>query len=181
MGALAGAGPGALVSDTARPQLSGFPPVLAPDARLLLLGSFPGVASLNQGRYYAHPRNQFWRLLGACLGVDALHLMPYEERLRAVMRHRVGIWDVVASCRRQGSLDAAVTEAEVNPLAAYLRDHAPQLECIGFNGGLSWKLGHHLADYGYRVFRLASSSPAAAMYSFEQKLEQWQPLFACRS
>ncbi|VCU71968.1 Uracil DNA glycosylase superfamily protein [Pigmentiphaga humi] len=166
---------------TQSPELSGFPPVLAPDAAILLLGSFPGVASLAQAQYYAHPRNQFWRLLGACLEVEALHLLPYEERLRVVVRHRVGIWDVVASCRRKGSLDAAVTGAEVNPLAAYLREHAPRLECIGFNGGLSWKLGRHLADHGYRVCRLASSSPAAAMYSFEQKLEQWRPLFACRS
>ncbi|MPS30616.1 MAG: DNA-deoxyinosine glycosylase [Alcaligenaceae bacterium] len=181
MGAFAGTGPGAIVSAAAQAQLSGFPPVLAADAEVLVLGSFPGVASLNMGQYYAHPRNQFWRLLGACLEVEALHQMPYEERLRVAIRHRVGIWDVVASCRRQGSLDAAVTAAEVNPLAAYLREHAPRLECIGFNGGLSWKLGHHLADYGYRVFRLASSSPAAAMYSFEQKLEQWRPLFACRS
>lgn len=181
MGAITGAGPGAVVSATAPPQLSGFPPVLAPDARVLVLGSFPGVASLHAGQYYAHPRNQFWRLLGACLDVEGLHLMPYDERLRVAIRHRVGIWDVVASCRRQGSLDAAVTEAEVNPLAAYLREHAPQLECIGFNGGLSWKLGRHLDGYGYRVFRLASSSPAAAMYGFEQKLEQWRPLFACRS
>jgi len=161
------------VSAAAPPQLSGFPPVLAPDARTLLLGSFPGVASLDMGQYYAHPRNQFWRLLGACLEIEALHLMPYEERLRVAVRHRVGIWDVVARCRRQGSLDAAVT--------AYLKEHAPRLECIGFNGGLSWKLGHHLADYGYRVFRLPSSSPAAAAHSFEQKLEQWRPLFACRS
>jgi len=156
--------------------LSGFPPVLPRHASILILGSFPGVASLAQGQYYAHPRNQFWRLVGACLGID-LATLPYAERLGSVMDHGVGIWDVVASCRREGSLDARVTDARVHPLAAYLREHAPGLSRIGFNGGLAWKLGCHLADYGYRVHRLPSSSPAAAMYSFEQKLALWRPLF----
>ncbi|GAA4340017.1 DNA-deoxyinosine glycosylase [Pigmentiphaga soli] len=160
----------------ADPRLSGFPPVLPGNARILLLGSFPGVASLAQGQYYAHPRNQFWRLLGACLGCD-LASLPYAQRVAEVARRRVGIWDVVAECRRVGSLDSAVTEASVNPLARYLREHAPALERIGFNGGLSWKLGRHLADHGYAVYRLPSSSPAAAMYSFEQKLARWRPLF----
>ncbi|MDX3904470.1 MAG: DNA-deoxyinosine glycosylase [Pigmentiphaga sp.] len=156
--------------------LSGFPPVLAGHTSVLILGSFPGVASLAEGRYYAHPRNQFWRLLGACLGFD-LAALPYADRLDAVLERGVGIWDVVASCRREGSLDASVTDARVNPLAAYLREHAPALSRIGFNGGLSWKLGRHLAEHGYRVYRLPSSSPAAAMYSFEQKLAQWRILF----
>lgn len=158
------------------PLLSGFAPVLPSDARILLLGSFPGAASLAQSQYYAHPRNQFWRLLGACLGCELAGL-PYEERLAQAARHRIGIWDVVAQCRRPGSLDSAVIEPSVNPLARYLHEHAPQLERIGFNGGLSWKLGRHLADHGYAVYKLPSSSPAAAMYSFEQKLLQWRPLF----
>lgn len=157
-------------------MLSGFAPVLAPHTRILLLGSFPGVASLAQNQYYAHPRNQFWRLVGSCLGIELAGL-PYAERLERLLAQGVGIWDVVAQCRRPGSLDSAVTGASVHPLADYLRQHAPQLQRIGFNGGLSWKLGRHLADFGYAVHRLPSSSPAAALYSFEQKLTQWQPLF----
>jgi hypoxanthine-DNA glycosylase len=167
--------PDALLPDTSA-MLSGFPPVLPKHARILLLGSFPGVASLAQSQYYAHPRNQFWRLLGACLGVD-LASLPYAQRLEQASQLGVGIWDVVAQCQRVGSLDSAVTQAAVNPLADYLREHAPALARIGFNGGLSWKLGHHLADFGYAVYKLPSSSPAAAMYTFEQKLAQWRPLF----
>jgi hypoxanthine-DNA glycosylase len=159
-------------------MLQGLPPLLYPNTRILLLGSFPGVASLVQAQYYAHPRNLFWRLLGACLDDPDLPGMPYVERLRATAAHGVGLWDVVAECRREGSLDAAITDAQVNPLAAYLHQTSPQLQRIGFNGALSWKHGQHLAEQGYQVFKLPSSSPAAASLSFEQKLAVWRPLFA---
>lgn len=158
-------------------MLRGLPPVLDANTRILLLGSFPGVASLVQSQYYAHPRNQFWRLLGACLNDPDLPTMPYADRLRATAAHGVGLWDVVAECRREGSLDAAITEASVNPLATYLRESAPRLARIGFNGALSWKHGQHLGEQGYQVFKLPSSSPAAASLSFDQKLAAWRPLF----
>lgn len=156
--------------------LGGLPPVLASTTRVLLLGSFPGVVSLTEARYYAHPRNQFWRLVGACIG-EPLADLAYAERLETLARHDVGLWDMIAQCKRVGSLDTAIKEACVNPLADYLREAAPALERIGFNGTLSWKLGLHLADHGYRVFKLPSSSPAAAMYSFDQKLATWRQLF----
>jgi hypoxanthine-DNA glycosylase len=159
-------------------MLRGLPPLLDAHTRVLLLGSFPGVASLVQAQYYAHPRNQFWRLLGACLNDPELPTMPYAERLRAAAAHGVGLWDVVAECRRAGSLDAAITDAQVNPLAAYLHATAPRLARIGFNGALSWKHGQHLGAHGYEVFKLPSSSPAAASLSFDQKLVAWRPLFA---
>lgn len=159
-------------------MLAGFPPVMSTDTRILLLGSFPGAASLAQSQYYAHPRNQFWRLLGACLNLPELHLLPYEERLITVAARGVGLWDVVDQCHRPGSLDSAITDARLNPLADALRARAPKLARIGFNGGLAWKLGSPLGEHGYAVFKLPSSSPAAAMYTFEQKLAQWRPLFA---
>jgi hypoxanthine-DNA glycosylase len=166
-------------ADTAlQAMLRGLPPVLDANTRILLLGSFPGAASLAQAQYYAHPRNQFWRLLGTCLDDPALPTMPYAERLRAVAARGVGLWDVVAECRREGSLDAAITDAQVNPLAEYLRAAAPRLARIGFNGALSWKHGSHLGVHGYRVFKLPSSSPAAASLGFDQKLVAWQALFA---
>lgn len=156
--------------------LGGLPPVLATRTRILLLGSFPGVASLAQARYYAHPRNQFWRLLGACLK-QPLAQLDYPQRLQVLHEHGVGLWDVVERCRRQGSLDAAIQQAAVNPLVDYLRRAAPGVERIGFNGALAWKLGKHLEDEGYRVFKLPSSSPAAAAVSFEDKLEIWKQVF----
>lgn len=159
-------------------MLRGLPPLLDANTRILLLGSFPGVASLVQAEYYAHPRNQFWRLLGACLDDPILPTLPYAERLLAAAAHGIGLWDVVAECRREGSLDAAITDAQVNPLASYLHQTSPRLARIGFNGALSWKHGQHLAAHGYQVFKLPSSSPAAASLDFSQKLALWRPLFA---
>jgi hypoxanthine-DNA glycosylase len=154
----------------------GLPPLIPVTTRLLLLGSFPGVISLDQARYYAHPRNQFWRLVGACLG-EPLPDMPYPDRLATLARHDIGLWDMIAQCRRVGSLDAAVKDASPNPLAAYLKTAAPWLQKIGFNGALSWKLGHPLAYEGYQVFKLPSSSPAAASVRFEDKLVLWREMF----
>ncbi|WP_420224435.1 DNA-deoxyinosine glycosylase [Pigmentiphaga litoralis] len=154
----------------------GLPPRIPSTTRLLLLGSFPGVVSLDQARYYAHPRNQFWRLVGACID-EPLHDMAYADRLATLARHDIGLWDMIAQCRRVGSLDAAVKDASVHPLANYLKTAAPRLRKIGFNGALSWKLGHPLAEQGYAVFKLPSSSPAAASVRFEDKLALWRQMF----
>jgi len=155
----------------------GLPPIIPSTTRLLLLGSFPGVVSLDHARYYAHPRNQFWRLVGACID-QPLHDMPYADRLGTLARHDIGLWDMIAQCRRVGSLDAAVKDASLHPLADYLKTAAPHLQKIGFNGALSWKLGHPLADHGYAVFKLPSSSPAAASVRFDDKLAVWKAMFA---
>src|SRR5689334_3593579 len=94
------------VVDTA-PELAGLPPVIDRHTRLVVLGSFPSVASLAAGQYYAHPRNHFWPILSALWGVD-LRVLPYPQRLKDVLRRGLGIWDVYARCRREGSLDSAI-------------------------------------------------------------------------
>src|SRR5690606_13649064 len=106
------------VRDKARPvaRKSSFPPVVAPDTRVLVLGSLPGERSLAARQYYAHPRNRFWHLIGEVIGLD-LEPLDYEQRLAALLQARVGLWDTVASARRAGSLDTAIREAEPNPLA----------------------------------------------------------------
>jgi len=104
-------------------MLQGFPPVVAADTHTLILGSFPGEASLAATQYYAHPRNQFWRLLGTVLE-EPLAELAYEERLRRVLAHGIGVWDVLAACHREGSLDAAIRNAQPNDFAS-LREHAP--------------------------------------------------------
>ena len=85
----------------------GLPPIARPDAQLFILGSLPGDASLSAGRYYAHPTNQFWRLLGQAIG-DELQALPYDERLERLAHRRIGLWDVIASATRRGSLDQAI-------------------------------------------------------------------------
>ncbi|RBG74422.1 DNA-deoxyinosine glycosylase, partial [Xanthomonas oryzae pv. oryzae] len=94
----------------------GLPAHIRSDCRVLLLGSMPGVASLEAARYYAHPRNRFWPLMHALLGLDAA--ASYASRLQALLDHRVGVWDVIGQCERRGSLDTSIVAASivVNPL-----------------------------------------------------------------
>jgi hypoxanthine-DNA glycosylase len=155
--------------------LVGLPPVLARSTRLVVLGSFPGAASLREAQYYAHPRNQFWPLVGTLLGVDLLAL-PYAERLQALLGHGVGLWDVYASCRREGSLDTAIEEAQPNPLHTML-ERAPALRAITHNGGESARSIRVTVALGMPVFRLPSTSPANASWSFDRKLAAWRAVF----
>jgi hypoxanthine-DNA glycosylase len=156
----------------AGPRLQGLPPVLSRGTRLLVLGSFPGVASLQAQQYYGHPRNHFWPLLGALWGID-MAALPYRQRLAQVRRRGLGLWDVYASCRREGSLDQAIEEPELNDLAS-LRRRTPALRLVVHNGGESARAMRHVAALGYPVLRLPSTSPANASWSFERKLAAWR-------
>ncbi|HMM85023.1 DNA-deoxyinosine glycosylase [Azohydromonas sp.] len=160
------------------PPLVGLPPVVAPGARLLVLGSFPGVASLVARQYYAHPRNHFWPILSALWGVD-LVAMPYPQRLDEVRRRALAIWDVYAACRREGSLDSAIEDARLNDLAG-LVGRTPTLRAIAHNGGESARAMRVTRALGVPVLRLPSTSPANASWSFERKLAAWrEALQAC--
>lgn len=156
-------------------MLHGLPPVIGRGTRLVILGSFPGVASLQAGQYYAHPRNQFWPLVGTLLG-EALAAMPYRARLATLRRHGLGLWDVYAACRREGSLDTAIEDAVPNDLTS-LRRRAPGLCAIAHNGGESARSMHITAALGLPVFRLPSTSPANASWSFERKRAAWREVF----
>jgi len=156
-------------------HLFGLPPVVDRNTRLLVLGSFPGAASLAAGEYYAHPRNHFWPLLSTLWGVD-LRALGYGARLAEMLRHGLGLWDVYAACRREGSLDQAIEDAEYNNFAS-LRLLAPELRAVAHNGGESARAMRHLAACGYGVHRLPSTSPANASWSFERKLAAWRALF----
>ena len=161
--------------DAASGKLSGLAPVLAPHTRLIVLGSFPSVASLAAQQYYAHPRNHFWPLLGALWGID-LRALPYTERLAVVRERGLGIWDVYARCRREGSLDSAIEAAELNDLAG-LRERAPALQALAHNGGESARTMRITRSLGLPVHRLPSTSPANASWSFERKLAAWREVF----
>jgi hypoxanthine-DNA glycosylase len=138
----------------------------------LILGSFPSEASLQAGQYYAHPRNQFWRLLGDVLA-EPLVEMPYRARLERLLAHRVGVWDVLGACDREGSLDAAITNSRVNRFAR-LRRMAPLLVDVAFNGQAAGRFAPMFLDRGYPTTVLPSSSPAHAGRTYEQKLALWR-------
>jgi hypoxanthine-DNA glycosylase len=152
-----------------------FPPVADARARVLVLGSLPGEQSLAQARYYAHPQNQFWRLIGEVIRRDLVPL-PYEERLEALRGAGVALWDTVGAARRRGSLDGAIRDVEANALAR-LADTLPELRAVGFNGGKSATMGiPQLAGrQGLALLALPSSSPAFTL-PFAAKLEQWRAL-----
>lgn len=153
-----------------------FAPVVDANTRLLVLGSLPGEKSLAQAQYYAHKQNRFWMLISAVIGTDLVPL-PYDQRLQALLRHGVGLWDVVAAAHRTGSLDSAIRHRDDNDLPELLARH-PRITAIAFNGGTAHKLGmkvlgEHAAHY--RIAALPSSSPAYTL-AYAEKLTQWMVL-----
>jgi TDG/mug DNA glycosylase family protein len=154
---------------------SSLPPVVAPDTRLLVLGSLPGEKSLEAQRYYAHPQNRFWHLTGKVIGIE-LESLDYDDRLEALLAAKVGLWDTVASARRTGSLDASIREAEHNPLAE-LTASLPELRAVGFNGKTSARIGMpQLAHTSLALVPLPSSSPAHATMRLAEKEKLWGQL-----
>jgi len=155
-------------------QLSGLPPVIAPNTRILILGSFPGAASLAAQQYYAHPRNALWPILSALTG-EPLAELPYTDRLPRLLAHGFGLWDVLGACEREGSLDSAIRKPAANDFQR-LRELCPALETVGFNGQTSGKFAPQFAAQGYRTVLLPSTSPALAALTLQQKLAAWRRL-----
>ncbi|MES2249552.1 MAG: DNA-deoxyinosine glycosylase [Pseudomonadota bacterium] len=156
--------------------LTGLPPIVSPKTVVLVLGSFPGVKSLERQQYYAHPQNQFWKILQAVWpevplpsGVDS-----YAQRCRWLLDRGLGVWDVYASCEREGSLDAAIRAPVANDIAGL---RLPKLAAIAHNGGESFKHARHTRTLGVPVYSLPSTSPANASWSFERKLAAWREVF----
>ena len=160
-------------------RLTGLPPVLGAGTRLLVLGSFPGARSLAQQQYYGHPQNQFWKILSTLWSCDLVAL-SYPDRLQQLLQRGLGVWDVYASCERQGSLDSAIRNPEVNDFAS-LKAHCPKLQLIVHNGGESFRHAKLVrASLGVEHFplvKLPSTSPANASWSFERKLAAWREAF----
>ena len=156
------------------PLKRSFPPVVDGETRLLLLGSLPGEESLARRQYYGNPRNHFWRLVGAVIEAD-LAALSYPERLERLLQARIGIWDVVHSATREGSLDAAIRSHQPNPLAE-LAASLPHLRAVGFNGGTSARIGTRaLGRARLELVPLPSSSPAYTL-PFEAKRAAWLQL-----
>lgn len=166
-------------SENSPPQrLQGLPPVADARTRLVVLGSFPGVASLQAQQYYGHPRNQLWPILQR---LWPQHPQPersdYAARCEWLLARSLGLWDVYASCERQGSLDSAIRAPQVNDFAA-LQQRCPLLVAVAHNGGESAKHARALSGLGLQVHQLPSTSPANASWSLERKLAAWQQVMA---
>lgn len=155
-------------------RLRSFAPIADRGARVLILGSMPGVASLRAKQYYAHPQNQFWRILSALLSLPVD--LPYAKRVEALKTHGIALWDVLRSCERVGSLDSAIREEEPNDFARFFGKHS-RIERVLFNGakaeaifrhhGLAEKFAH------LKYTRLPSTSPAHAGMNLQTKQAAW--------
>lgn len=154
-----------------------FAPVVDENTRLLVLGSLPGDASLKAAQYYAHPQNGFWRLIGGVIGRD-VHALPYAERLKALRAAGVGLWDVIASAERPGSLDAAIRSPEAADLRGLIAG-LPRLRAVAFNGATAAKGGRRLLGgiEDLSLIDLPSSSPAHTR-PLSEKAESWNGLRA---
>ena len=154
---------------------SAFAPIVDGKTRVLVLGSLPGEASLAAGQYYAHPRNLFWPLVGAVLGMD-LAAMSYPHRISTIRERGIGLWDTIVSARREGSLDGAIRGADHADLAN-LAASLPQLRAVAFNGRKAWTIGApQLAGSGLELLALPSSSPAYAAMPRAEKEARWMVL-----
>ena len=152
-----------------------FAPIVDAGTRVLILGSLPGAASLAAGRYYVHPQNQFWRLVGRAIGVD-LATLDYDKRLIALREAGIGLWDVVASAIRAGSLDGAIRDVERHDLAALVAT-LPAVRLVAFNGAKAAAIGARRLDPATPRVTLPSSSPAHTL-AIPAKVAAWAVLAA---
>ncbi|BCK86375.1 hypothetical protein MIZ01_0130 [Sideroxyarcus emersonii] len=158
------------------PHIHSFAPVSKADARVLILGSMPGKASLQQQQYYAHPSNAFWKIMGELAGAHPA--LPYARRLRLLEASGIALWDVLASCERESSLDAHIRNESVHDFAGFFARH-PHITRVFFNGAKAeqsfrkFVLGkQQLPPLTFR--RLPSTSPAHAGMCYADKLQAWR-------
>lgn len=160
----------------AQERLTGFPLLFGPNARFLILGSFPSTASLAAQQYYAHRQNQFWKILGMILR-KPLPELDYASRTQAVLDAGIAIWDVYASCERAGSLDSVIRNPRLNDFAG-LQKSAPAIRRVLFNGQTPGRFAPALSALGYETRIMPSTSPANAGLSYERKLAIWRDALA---
>jgi TDG/mug DNA glycosylase family protein len=161
---------------------SGLPPISPPSARILILGSFPGEISLIERQYYAHPRNYFWPIMHALGVVESGR--PYEERIAAVMKRGIALWDVCESAERKGSLDSSIRRLTVVPNdIGGLLELQPQIAHIFFNGKTAESFFRRFVLPSLNAEQsaiprtgLPSTSPAYASMPFSVKLEHWRAI-----
>lgn len=163
-------------------EIYSFPPIIATNARMLILGSMPGKVSLRMQQYYAHQHNAFWKILGDLFGTG--QPLDYPSRIELLKSHGIGLWDVLMSCERQGSLDSAINELSMvpNDLVALYERH-PHIDRILFNGAKAaqvykrYVLPRLREKYEYLKYaQLPSTSPTHVSLTYQQKLQAWRDI-----
>lgn len=160
--------------------ISSFPPIVPTKAKVLILGTMPGVQSLQLQQYYGNPRNHFWKILFILCQVS--FSTDYEERRKLLLKNNIALWDVLQACERPGSLDSAIIKEEPNDFSTFLKKH-PTITHIFFNGQTAAKyFKKYIAlEQNYTLITLPSTSPAHAGMLFEKKLKEWEIIKAIQS
>lgn len=155
-------------------RISSFPPIIDDASKILILGSIPGVKSLEKQQYYAHPQNAFWKIIFALFEEEFTE--NYAERIQVLKKHHIALWDVIDSCERKGSLDSEIRNEEANQIAELLDKH-PNIRAIFCNGRKSYKNLQKILgkDFKIPIFLLPSTSPLHTV-SLEKKLEDWEKI-----
>ena len=150
---------------------SGLPPVTGPEPRILILGSFPSVMSLERGEYYGNPKNRFWGVMEELFAIPAA--LAYSERTLRLAQERIALWDVVLGCMREGSADSRIRHPVFNDIAGFVHAH-PSLQLVALNGSTAGRLYHRFAEApGIPSVVLPSTSPANAAVTFAEKVVAW--------
>lgn len=155
-------------------RISSFPPLIDDQSEILILGSIPGVKSLEKQQYYGHPQNKFWTIIFHLF--NETFTEDYTERKNILKKHHLAVWDVIDSCERKGSLDSEIKNEEANRIDELLDEH-PHIKAIFCNGGKSYKNLQKLLGKNYRlpIIQLPSTSPLHTV-SFDVKLEEWKKI-----
>lgn len=155
-------------------RISSFPPIIDSNSKILILGSIPGVKSLEKQQYYAHPQNKFWKII-----FELFHekfTEDYQKRINVLKKNHIALWDVIDSCERKGSLDSEIKNEEANQIADLLEDY-PGIEAIFCNGGKSFKNLQKILGKNFKIpiYQMPSTSPLHTV-SFEKKLDEWKSI-----
>ena len=153
-------------------KISSFPPIIKKDSKILILGSIPGVKSLEMQQYYAHPQNKFWKIICEIFNED--FTTDYAERIKILEKHHIALWDVIDTCERKGSLDSEIRNEEANKIEELLQNF-PNIKAIFCNGQKSYKNLQKILGKKFRmpIIVLPSTSPANAGLSYFDKLKSW--------
>ena len=153
-------------------KISSFPPILNQNSKILILGSIPGIKSLEMQQYYAHPQNKFWKII--CEIFSEEFTSDYSERIKILEKHHIALWDVIDNCERKGSLDSEIRNEEANKIGELILNY-PNIKVIFCNGQKSYKnlLRILSNDFHLPIIALPSTSPAHASLKYEEKLVSW--------
>ena len=153
-------------------KISSFPPIINQNSKILILGSIPGIKSLEMQQYYAHPQNKFWRIIFEIFSEE--FTSDYSERIKILEKHHIALWDVIDTCERKGSLDSEIRNEEANKIGELILNY-PNIKVIFCNGQKSYKNLLRILpnDFHLPIIALPSTSPAHASLKYEEKLVSW--------